>query len=143
MPSILTHPVVLSIMAGICFAVWPQFMNMSHLTGFVSALAFGLGTTLIVVPFAARAIMMETAPFAGVIWLMVVLAAVSGGMGLVSFNSMLAKVSLKDLGTYFGIMTVVQLSTAALIQCIAAGRVDGIKLAGFVAAGLAGYLLTR
>ncbi|MDO8471181.1 MAG: hypothetical protein Q7S49_01045 [bacterium] len=143
MPAILTHPVTLSIFAGICFAAWPQFMNMSRLTGFVSALAFGLGATLMVVPFAMRTIMISNAPFANVVWFMVAMAALSGGMGLVSFNSMLAKVSLADLGTYFGIMAIVQLSVAALVQCVASGRVDGIKITGFVAAGVAGYLLTR
>ena len=143
MLTILTHPITLSVFAGICFAVWPQFMNMSRLTGFVSALAFGLGATVMVVPFAMRTIAITTAPFENVVWLMVGLAAVAGGAGLVSFNSMLAKVSLSELGTYFGLMAVVQLSVAALIQCSASGRVDGVKIAGFVAAGLAGYLLTR
>lgn len=143
----LTHPVVLSVFAGICFAAWPQFMNMSGLGGFLSAFAFATGVVVVVIPFAAQSFMSQVTPFTGVIWVMVVLGTVAGGAGVVSFNSMLAKVQLKDLGMYFGLMTAVQLTVAALVPCVIKymenGQVDGIKLAGFVAVALGGYLLTR
>ena len=129
---------IFSVLAGICFGIWPLFMNRSGLTGNVSSAAFCLVALIGVLPFAIKS---GSNSLATASWLMVVLAGLFGALGLLFFNGMLAKASMKTVGSLFVLMTVVQIAIPAIYQVIITGRLPLGKLTGFIAAVIAALLL--
>lgn len=129
---------ILASFAGVCFGVWPLFMNRSGLNGNVASAAFSTFVLIGVLPFALYSSggMLPKAN-----WLMVVGAGIFGVLGLLSFNGMLAGASLNNVGTLFVLMTVIQIVLPALYQVTMTGELPITKLAGFVAATIAAYLL--
>ncbi|MBI2410146.1 hypothetical protein HYV30_03865 [Candidatus Kaiserbacteria bacterium] len=129
---------VKAVLAGLFFGIWPLFMNKSGLQGNVSSLVFGLAATLGVMPFALQSIGF-TLPSAN--WLMVVCAGVFGALGLLSFNGMLASAPAEKVGALFVTMIVVQIMVPAIYQIYMAGQLPMTKVAGFVLAIAAAFLL--
>lgn len=129
-----------AVLAGIFFGIWPLFMNRSGLSGNVSSVVFSLGTFIALIPIAigSNGFNLPQAK-----WSMVALACGTAAIGLLAFNGMLAGANPKDVGTLFVIMIVVQTATPALYQVVMNGNISAPKLAGFVLAGVAGFLLTR
>ena len=73
---------------------------------------------------------------------MVALACTAAALGLLAFNSGLAKVTPQEVGAFFALMIVVQITVPALHHIIETGEISVTKLSGFVVAGIAAYLLS-
>lgn len=129
-----------AVIAGIFFGIWPLFMNRSGLSGNVSSAMFGISCFIWILPIALRSNGF-TLPQAN--WWVVAAAGIFGALGLLSFNGMLAKATVKNVGTLFVLMTVVQIAVAALYQTVMTGRVTLDKAAGYATATLAAFLLLR
>lgn len=129
---------VRSLIAGVCFGLWPLLMNRSGLTGGLSAAVFSFGTLIIISPFALY-------EFHGasinIIWIMAIGACVFGALGLLSFNGMLSKATKENVGSLFVLMVVVQIATSAIYKIISIGGLTVSKAIGFAAAILAAFLL--
>lgn len=130
-----------AVLAGLFFGIWPLLMNRSDLSGNVSSAFFGLFALIGVLPFAIYANGGLALPAAN--WTMVIWAGVFGAMGLLAFNGMLAGATPKTVSTLFVLMTVVQVVVAAGYQVVVTRQLSADKGLGYVAAGVAAYLLLR
>lgn len=136
----MTGPCVKAILAGVCFGLWPLFLNKSGLNGNVSSACFSLVILVGVLPFAIYSNGL-TVPTAN--WVMVVSAGSFGALGLLFFNSMLAEASLQNIGTLIVLMTLVQVVIPSLYQVIMSGQFSVGKITGYILAAMAAYLLLR
>lgn len=127
-------------LGGLFFGLWPLFMNRSHLNGYVSSACFSMATLVGVLPF-ALASNGFTVPAAD--WKMVALAGLFGALGLLFFNSMLARVSPQNVGVMFVIMNLMQLAVIAAYQAWASGGMPTHRIVGYAAAAFATFLLVR
>lgn len=129
--------------AGVFFGLWPLFMNRSGLSGNVSPMIFNLVVLICVTPFAIRGLIGGTENFAQVSWTMAIFAGITGAIGVMAFNGMLAQATPQSVGSLFVVMIVVQTVISAIYNAVMSGEVTLTKAAGFVFAGIAGILLTR
>ncbi len=132
-----------AMLAGLFFGLWPILMNRSGLGGNVSSLVFTSMVLLIVAPFAIASIMGNGTSFSSVNWAIAVASAVAGAVGLLVFNSMLAKATPQAVGTLFVLMIVVQTMVPAIYQTLITGTLSLPRAAGFLMAIGAAFLLTR
>lgn len=130
----------MAMLAGLFFGIWPLFMNRSGHTGNVSSAVFCVATFIVVLPFAVKSIL-GGAPLVSANWLMVLGAGFFGALGLLAFNYMLAGATKEAVGSLFIIMVMVYVAVPALYQIIVTGGLPLTKLAGFIAAAIAAYLL--
>lgn len=132
---------VLAIVAGLCFGIYPLFLNKSGLTGNISSAVFCVAVLIGVLPFAAKSAL-GGASLIPSSWLMIVGAGVFGALGLLAFNGMLAGVPQAIVGSFFLTMIMVQITVPALYQIVVTGELPLAKVLGLIAAALAAYLLT-
>lgn len=125
--------------AGVFFGAWPLFMNRSGLNGNVSSVVFGLVSLICVLPFAIQS---GSATIWTANWTMAALAGISGGIGLLFFNSILANTTPETVSTYFVLTNVVVASVPAIYQTYMTGLTT-TRMCGFAAAILAAVLLTK
>jgi len=128
-----------SVAAGILFGIWPLFMNRSGLAGNLGTFVFASVVLLCVFPFAAG----NFSNLGNVHWIWAIAAGVFGALGLLAFNSVLSKATPQTLGTFFVLMIVVQIVIPAVYQAIMGGGVSFTKLAGFILAAVAAFLLLK
>lgn len=133
------HTTTLAALAGLFFGIWPFFMNRSGLSGNVSSAVFSFGTLVVLVPVAIWSNGLDV-PKAN--WTMIALACGTAALGLLAFNGMLTKASVKDVGALFVVMIIVQIATPAL-HSLLNGGVTVSKIAGLAFALVAAVLLTR
>jgi hypothetical protein len=117
-------------------------MNRSGLSGNVSSAVFAFGALMIVLPFGIYE-MRNVGREVNVIWPFVFAACVLGGLGLLSFNGMLAKADPMTVGSMLVLMMVVQVATPALYQTYMEGGLSASRAIGFAAAFLAAILLLK
>lgn len=129
-----------TVLAGIFFAFWPLCLNRSGLSGHMSSACFSLATLLCVMPFALQS---NGLAIPSADWKMVVFAGIFSALGLLSFSDVLARVSPRNLGTFFVIMNLVQFAVVATSQAITTGSLPPQRLAGYAFAAIATYLLVR
>ncbi len=103
---------VKAIMAGLFFGFWPLFMNKSGLKGNISSAAFCMIALMTIVPFAVG----DIGALQNTRWLMLVVAGIFGGIGLLFFNGMLSKAMPEKVGSLFIIMLVAQMIPPAIYQ---------------------------
>jgi hypothetical protein len=128
-----------AIFAGVLFGLWPLFMNRSGLEGNVSSTVFGIAVLVGVAPFALNT---GFGSLANANWLMIVLAGVTGALGLLSFNGMLAKATAETVGVMFVLMIVTQTMIPAIYH-IAMNGVSATKLVGILLALIGAALMVR
>jgi len=124
--------------AGILFGAWPLIMNRSGLESGVTTVILSTTTLVLVAPFALRSDFSSAAQHP---WLIALAAGIVGGLGLLAFNSALAKASTERVGSLFVLMTIVQISVAALYHAWVNGGVSIKQGVGFAAAACAAFLL--
>lgn len=129
---------VKAILAGLFFGVWPLFMNKSGLKGSISSAAFCMVALMTIVPFALS----DIGVLRNTRWLMLVVAGIFGGIGLLFFNGMLSKATPEKVGTLFIIMLVAQMIPPAIYQIVKDGGVTISKGLGFLAGIIAIFLLS-
>jgi len=127
-----------TIVAGVFFGIWPLLMNKSGLSGGVSALAFSLLTFVFIFPFAIS----EIGNVHGVKWMMLIGAGVCAAIGVLCFNSMLAKATAQNISTLLVINFLLQIAVTATYQ-VALNGLSLTKGSGFVLAAIAAALLLK
>ncbi len=127
-----------TIIAGLFFGMWPLLMNRSGLAGNLSSAAFAGIALLIVLPFAVHGGFqsLQTVKMS-----FVVAAGIAGGIGLLAFNGMLARVTREQVGMMFVIMIMVQATVPVVYHIVMTGDYSLRKLAGILAAFVAIILL--
>jgi hypothetical protein len=128
-----------SIVAGILFGIWPLFLNRSGLTGNLGTFVFATIVLLCVFPFAASSLR----DIASAQWIWAVCAGIFGAVGLLAFNSMVAKATPQAVGTFIVLMIIAQIAVPAIYQAIMTGGLPFSKIAGFVLAAVAAVLLLK
>jgi hypothetical protein len=128
-----------SIVAGVLFGIWPLFLNRSGLTGNLGTFVFATIVLLCVFPFAASSLQ----DIASAHWIWAVCAGIFGALGLLAFNSMVAKATPQTVGTFIVLMIVAQIAVPAIYQAIMTGGLPFSKIVGFVLAAVAAVLLLK
>lgn len=137
----MTEIQVRAILSGLFFGLWPLLMNRSGLEGNMSSAVFSGTTFLIVLPLALGG--MSGTSFTQVKWSFALLAGLAGAIGVLAFNGGLAKLTPQTVGTFFVLMICVQIAVPVINQIITNGNLAMGKVAGFLFAFLAAYLLSR
>ena len=123
-----------AIVSGICFGLWPLFMNKSGLNSAEASAALSLFLLAVVSPF----LLVNGIPqFSAV---KAVPACVFDALGLLALNSLLASASSVQAGSAFVIVTVVQVAIPAAYLTVLAGGLTLRSAIGLIAAVIAVYL---
>lgn len=131
-----------ALVAGLLFGGWPLVMNRSGLSGYASAAIFAGLAFLTVLPFAGAKGAVEEVlqtPANGLTFAFI--AAFMGGLGLIAFNTMLAKSDPKEVGLMLIFMIMVQMALPAVSYMVQAGELSPRKLSGIALAFVAAKLL--
>lgn len=130
---------VRAVVAGIFFGIWPLLMQRSGLNGMFSAFLY-VGIVLIcVAPFALSNI----GSLENVQWWMVAGAGLTGAIGIIAFNDLLAKTTVDQVGMLFVVMILVQVLVPAIYHVVTNGGLSFTKGIGFVLAAGAAYCLIK
>lgn len=135
-----TDNLIRVLLAGLFFGLWPLFLSKSGLNvGNASTFYFAIVTLAIVLAFTFQ----DAASVAGARWGYLVAAAAASAAGVILFNRMLASAGPKEVGSYFVIMVLVQISIPVIYDvALSAGKIPPARLAGFACAVAAAVLLT-
>ena len=128
-----------SIIAGVLFGIWPLFMNRSGLAGNLATFVFASVVLISVFPFAVG----NFSNIGNAYWLWAVAAGVFAAFGLLLFNGVLSKATPQSVGILIVLMILVQTVVPAVYQVIMNGEISMTKLAGFVLAVVASFLLVK
>ena len=128
-----------SIIAGVLFGIWPLVMNRSGLAGNLATFVFASVVLICVFPFAVG----NLSDIGNSYWVWAVAAGVFAAVGLLLFNSVLSKATPQSVGTFFVLMIIIQTVVPAVYQVIMNGEISFTKLAGFVLAAVASFLLIK
>ncbi len=132
---------IFSLIAGACFGIWPLLINRSGIDGFASAAVFSLVVLLVVAPVAITTGQLQSM---NTTWslLFIVAAGLCGGLGILFFNTMLAKVSKEEVGITFILMIMIQLAVPAIWHMISSGEYTPKRIIGVLGAFIVAYLLS-
>ena len=128
-----------SIIAGVLFGIWLLFINRSGLTGNVASFVFASVVLLSVSPFAVS----NLSQIGNSYWIWAVAAGIIGAAGLLLFNNVLSKATPQSVGILVVLMILIQTVVPAVYQVIMIGEISMTKLAGFVLAVVASFLLVK
>ena len=128
-----------SIIAGVLFGIWPLFMNRSGLAGNLATFVFASVVLICVFPFAAG----NLSSIGNSYWLWAVTAGIFAAFGLLLFNNVLSNATPQSVGILVVLMILVQTIVPAVYQVIMNGEISMTKLAGFVLAVVASFLLVK
>jgi hypothetical protein len=128
-----------SMLAGLCWGIWPFLLQRSRLTGDFSSFAFTVVILVCVAPFALK----NVGDLSQVNWLMLIGAAICSATGLRSFNGMIEKATSQNLGSLFVLMIVVQISVPAIYDVVSNGGITVSKGIAFVLAVVVVVLLNK
>jgi predicted membrane-bound spermidine synthase len=94
-----------AVLAGLCFGLWPLFMNKSGLNSVEASAALSLFLLAVVAPFL---LVNGLQQLSTIRWQMALPACLFDALGLLAFNSLLSSASSAQAGSAFVIVTVVQ-----------------------------------
>jgi hypothetical protein len=127
-----------AVAAGICFGIWPLFMNKSGLNSAEASAALSLFLLAVVSPF----LLVNGLPqLSAVRWEMALPACVFDALGLLALNSLMSSASSAEAGRAFVIVTVVQVAIPAIYLAVLAGGLTLKTVFGLAAAFIAVLLL--
>ena len=129
-----------SISSGVLFGIWPLLMNKSGLDGFASAAILGGISFITMLPVAFASGQMQQVSITPQLGFVLV-SGIMSGVGVLLFNTMLAKVSTREVGAMILIMIMVQISIPAIYQMVQSGEFSPKEIGGIVCAFAAAYLL--
>jgi hypothetical protein len=127
-----------AILAGLCFGVWPLFMNKSGLNSVEASAALSLFLLAIATPFL---LVNGVQQLSTIRWQMALPACLFDALGLLALNSLLSSASSAQAGSGVVIVTVVQVAVPAAYLAMLAGGLTPRSGMGLVAAAIAVYLL--
>jgi hypothetical protein len=107
-----------AILAGLCFGVWPLFMNKSGLNSVEASAALSLFLLAIATPFL---LVNGVQQLSTIRWQMALPACLFDALGLLALNSLLSSASSAQAGSAFVIVTVVQVAVPAAYLAMLAG----------------------
>ncbi len=125
------------VVAGVLFGAWPILMSKSGLNGPTSAAVFSIIALSFILPVAFQ----HGITLTGANWWYALAAGCCGGIGLLVFNSGLAKATPATVGQLFVVMIVVQTAIPAIYSVVMNGQLTLKTGAGFIAAVIAAILL--
>ncbi|MHB1316414.1 MAG: hypothetical protein ACYCZW_00975 [Minisyncoccota bacterium] len=128
-----------SIIAGVCFGVWPLLMQKSGLSGNASSLVFTGIVFSCVIPFAVG----NMGDLSTIHWKMAIISGILSATGVMFFNGMLAKATPQNVSSLFVLMIIVQISVPAIYNIFGDGNITLTKGLGFIFAIIAGVLLIK
>lgn len=134
----MNNPLITAILAGVCFGIYPLFLNRSGLNGNTASAMFSLMVLAWVFPLAlySNGLVRPSAN-----WLMFIFAGVFGAIGTLSFNGMLARVTPAQIGSFFLVVIVAQITAPTIYHIIITGELSLKMAAGIVLAIAAAFLL--
>ena len=127
-----------AILAGLCFGLWPLFMNKSGLNSVEASATLSLFLLTVVTPFL---LVNGVQQLSTIRWQMAFPACLFDALGLLALNSLLSSASSAQAGSAFVIVTVVQVAVPAAYLAMLAGGLSPRSGIGLVAAAIAVYLL--
>ncbi len=131
---------VKALIAGIFWGLWPLLMNRGGMNGNASSVLFALIALIFVAPFSWG----TWGNMADVKWPLVIGAGVLGAIGLLFFNSMLAKAPKESVGALFVVMIVTQTAMPTIYDIfVNDGHASPSKIAGFVLAAASAVFLLK
>lgn len=131
-----------SLVAGVCFGVWPLFANRSGLsTGNMLTLLILCVATLFVSFFAFAE--PESKSMGSAKWGMVIAAGLISAVGMMFFNAMLAKAEPKEVGGLFISMVLVQTAVPVIYQVVMDKKPTDVQICGFILAIIAVVLINK
>src|SRR5712675_1499043 len=122
-----------AIIAGLCFGLWPLFMNKSGLNSAEASATLSLFLLAVVTPFL---LVNGFQQLSAVRWEMALPACIFDALGLLALNS-LSSASSAQAGSAFVIVTVVQIAVPAAYLAMLAGGLTPRSRIGLVAAAIA------
>lgn len=128
-----------SIIAGVLFGIWPLVMNRSGMTSNLATFVFSSVVLISVSPFAIS----NLSEIGNSYWLWAVASGVIAAFGLLLFNNVLSNSTPQSVGILVVLMILVQTVVPAVYQVIMNGEISLTKLAGFVLAVVASFLLVK
>jgi hypothetical protein len=129
---------VKAVASGICFGLWPLFMNKSGLNSAEASAALSLFLLAVVSPY----LLVNGLPsFSAVRWEMALPACLFDALGLLALNSLLSNASSAEAGRAFVIVTVVQVAVPAVYLAVLNGGLTLKTVFGLAAAVTAVFLL--
>ena len=129
---------VRAVIAGLCFGLWPLFMNLSRLAGNVAAAVFSAGTLLVVLPLAVASDRSSLAE--PLVHDRVCRHLLRNRNAVIQWHA--RKAPVKIVGSLFVLMILVQTIIPAVYQ-VARDGLTVTKAVGFVLAISSAVLLTR
>ena len=128
-----------SLVAGLCFGIWPLFLNKSHLNGYLAPMVLVVSTGIVATPFALSHLMNATQ----IDWWMVVWGGLFSVTGIMLYNFALMKATQVNISTLIVIQLVTQATVAAAYQVMVKGGMSVARMLGFMLAALAMSLLIK
>lgn len=128
-----------ALLAGVCFGLWPLFMNRSGLNGNASTIVLSCVILAFIFPFTVG----ELWNLGTVKWYMVLGAGIFSALGMLVFNSMLSKATPQSVGLLFVLMIIAQTAVPAVYQTVMSGGISFARGSGFVLAVIAAVLLCK
>jgi tellurite resistance protein TehA-like permease len=137
--------VTMTMVAGIMFGIWPIILKKSGLEGTVASLVYTLGVFFLILLylFVWEGRIMDRETIVKSHWLPVVPAVIIGAIGLVMFNTVIARADGKQVGQLFALMIVAQICIPAGYDVYMNGNMTVSKILGYIAAVIAAILLFR
>jgi hypothetical protein len=134
------YPILMTVTAGIFFAIWPMILRTSKLTGTMSSVVLSCGIVISLMP-----IVLAQGPvaFAEVLWIRVVISCVLGAAGLALYNTALTQVQPVQAATLVVIVNVSQVAAIAIYSIYINSAIASTQIIGFLLAGIAVYLLLK
>lgn len=130
-----------AVTSGILFGVWPILMQRSGITNvYISTAVMEAIVFFTLLPLGI--VNLGASDYAKMNWPFTVGASVCAAIGVLLFNSGIAKVPLNSIGTFFVLMIVVQITVPAVFQVLLTGF-SRERVLGFMFAGLAAYFLSK
>ncbi|PLX27960.1 hypothetical protein C0583_01850 [Candidatus Parcubacteria bacterium] len=117
-----------AVISGLCFGLWPLFVNKSLLSGFVSAFFICLVSIIIFFPMAWSSLgEIRNANIS-----MVLVGSVLSAIGIVFLTLMLANTKDKEVSIIFIIMICFQIAVPAIYHIYLEGGISLNKVIGFI-----------
>lgn len=125
--------------AGLCFGIWPLFMNRSGLSGVLSSFVLCTIIVLFISPFAFG----EFKNIINMNWQMTLGAAIFATLGMVLFGKGLFKASPQNVSSLFIVLVVMQVLVPAIYKIIlSGGSITTKQIFGFIFAIATAILLS-
>lgn len=129
----------LSVISGVCFAIWPFFLNKCGLPNLLSTAVFsGVVFVIVSIPAISQISSLDKAN-----WSMICLASLVGAIGIITFNAVVMKVKAQEISPFFMASIITEVSILSAGAIISNGQLTLEKVVGLACAFVATFLLLK